>query len=326
MNDTDRDRFADHLEGLGLTFDKEVTDALTEIYFRALGDLPIETVIRSITSAIRTCIHFPRPAELRELVEGAVEDAAFTAWTRLMEAYRRVGEGSSLLFEDGAIVEAMNRVFGGWAQLCRDMHPVFVAENHSSIEDREQMLKERRNPDENARMIQVGGLSPEMIRARQKEFYTAYRQAVREGKGRQPQYVRGFHESNNRQGRFNRGVPELIEGRKVIRQPVYVQGATGRMVDAEFDFFTWELLTPIGELLSRPAQKLLPPKIKQKLLPGEVEFTMDPDQARLFFKDAVSALAQGMRMPTPRKGLTEEEWEANRARLQLQISKLEEPT
>lgn len=51
---------------LSVTFGKELSQPLTDIYWEALKSLAIEQVEQSAKSAIRHCKHFPKPAELFE--------------------------------------------------------------------------------------------------------------------------------------------------------------------------------------------------------------------------------------------------------------------
>lgn len=316
-------RFSEQLTTLEKFYHVELDDGEKRIYMRALGDLPIEMIERAVELAFKSCKWMPKPVELRQLVEGTQEDEAATAWDRLQQAYSKAGYWTSVVFEDGAIGEAMARVFGSWQEFCEAMHPVYIAADSLPAGERESLIAERRNPESVERLLQVGGLSPEMIRARQKDFFTAYRAAVREGFGRKPYYARGYSESQNLLTALNRGVPVEINGQKILPQRIYIQGATGRMVDAEFDFYGGQLLTPVPALLERPALRVLPPAQEQKLLTGETELAVSPDESKQFFADAIADLAAMMQMPKPYTGLTPEQIEDRKRELAGQIKALE---
>ena len=85
----DRVRFAEGLFMLGETFNEPISDVKVEAYFQALLTYDIEAVVMAIQGALRSCKFFPRPVELRELIDGSVEDAAEQAWGALLGEVRR---------------------------------------------------------------------------------------------------------------------------------------------------------------------------------------------------------------------------------------------
>ena len=289
-NQNDLRRFSKMISVLEVTFDKELSQEAKDAYWIALEDLPIESLERAGKQAMRECAFFPKPAELRKRVEGTPEDAATKAWTDLQSAYRRAGFWTSVLFADGAIAAAIEYVFGTWS-LCSE---------------------------------QLNTLSPEMLRAKQKEFCDAYRRAVREGKTA-PKYLRGYCEINNLEtaGKWKRGQPVTIGDRVILPQFVFVQGKDGgRMVEAEFDFYSGSLLTPPSELVGRPALSALSPGREAKLLSAGSGERIDPEEGKQMVADAVADLVGLMRMPKLRDVPTEAEWEARRLELKRQAEQL----
>lgn len=67
------------------TYNEPVSEGRAEAYFRALSDLPIETVEQLVTLVTRTSKFFPRPADLRELLPSAVPELG-DAWAELRRA------------------------------------------------------------------------------------------------------------------------------------------------------------------------------------------------------------------------------------------------
>lgn len=67
MTADDAATFAQAMTSLGLAFGEELEEARLEVYFAALGDLPLEAVLTAVTRATRERTFFPRPAELRAL-------------------------------------------------------------------------------------------------------------------------------------------------------------------------------------------------------------------------------------------------------------------
>lgn len=130
MTDDDRIAFAELMTGLGETYGEPVSAARMEIYFAALSDLPLADVRRSATLLVRTQKFFPRPAELRQGVDGTSEERADLAWVHLLREVRRVGghdrwdrEKKRVVppapaFFDAAAQRAALELYGGWSALC----------------------------------------------------------------------------------------------------------------------------------------------------------------------------------------------------------------
>lgn len=151
MTNRDSAQFAQLFALLSQSFDKPVSEAMAQVYFDNLKDFPIEQVATAVQAAIRTKTFFPKVAELRQLIEGSVEDRAAQAWAALLEAAADGGQ-ASVRFADRAAALAMDAVFGSWTQACR--------------------LLSAGNTDERGR--QVGGCSDEMAASYQKAFARQY--------------------------------------------------------------------------------------------------------------------------------------------------------
>lgn len=111
------DLFAGDISALSELFSKPMSDALLEIYYNALKDLSDEEFKRATSDAAKTCIHMPRPAELRKLARGDTQDQSLDALERVEHAFRAAGKYRSVDFEDKAINAAI-RLMGGWPGLC----------------------------------------------------------------------------------------------------------------------------------------------------------------------------------------------------------------
>lgn len=127
MTPGDRQAFAELMVGLGETYGEPVSDARMEIYFAALADLDLAAVRLAATVHVRTSKFFPRPAEIRELVGGTVEDRAEIAWAGVVNLVRKHGwlgvdgRGKPPAFEDDATRRAALELFGGWTALCEQL-------------------------------------------------------------------------------------------------------------------------------------------------------------------------------------------------------------
>jgi len=71
---TNRKAFLDQLRLLSELFEKEVSVDLADLYWRVFEDWDDETFNRACLEAARRCRWFPKPAELRELIEGGRGD------------------------------------------------------------------------------------------------------------------------------------------------------------------------------------------------------------------------------------------------------------
>lgn len=117
MTSLDALRLAKALKALGETFNEPVSDIRAEAYLFALEDFTITQVEDAIRLAIRHCKFFPRPAELREQIEGNVEDRAELGWHELLAEIRHVGSWRP--GELSAMTQAtMERVCGTWERCC----------------------------------------------------------------------------------------------------------------------------------------------------------------------------------------------------------------
>jgi len=116
----DRQSFAEGMFMLGETFNEPISDTKVEAYFQALLTYDIGDVLMAIQGALRNCKFFPRPVELRELIDGSAEDAAEKAWGAVLGEVRRVGYiGTPRL--DARTLRAVDELWGGWRRLCETL-------------------------------------------------------------------------------------------------------------------------------------------------------------------------------------------------------------
>lgn len=117
MTEADRPAFAQALFALGETFNEPVSKVRAEGYFDALSEFSLAQVNGAVRYALRVCKFFPKPAELRELIQGDQDALADTAWGAVLKEIRRVGYiGTPNL--DARTMRAIGECFGGWRTLC----------------------------------------------------------------------------------------------------------------------------------------------------------------------------------------------------------------
>lgn len=87
-------------------------------YLIGLSGYSIEAVEAAAQRAIVECRFFPTLAELLAMLNGTGEEQAMAAFSRLRQAMRTVGAYRAIVFEDGALGDAIRLTFGGWPQAC----------------------------------------------------------------------------------------------------------------------------------------------------------------------------------------------------------------
>jgi len=83
MTPNDQSQFIRLLRTLAEVYDRKLTDGVVELYLSVLRDLSIEQLTRACDVASRECKFFPKPVELRELVQDSATERAERAWWSL---------------------------------------------------------------------------------------------------------------------------------------------------------------------------------------------------------------------------------------------------
>lgn len=118
MQPDDAPEFFGRLTALAELFDAQFSPAKSALYFDALADLSLEQAASAMNAAARSCKFMPRPAELRTMVLGDVNERVERAWLAWRTAARKVGQYRSLLLEDTVLAETLEAVFGSWPAAC----------------------------------------------------------------------------------------------------------------------------------------------------------------------------------------------------------------
>ncbi len=125
MKSEDYKRFANALGVLCEIHGRELSPIAVQVYFRALERFSIEVVEAVFTNAYVSCKWFPKPVELIELITGGPENVADRAEIQAAEvlrAVRHIGFYQSVKFDDPITNAVIQQGFGGWIQLCKDLH------------------------------------------------------------------------------------------------------------------------------------------------------------------------------------------------------------
>lgn len=112
MGSEDKQPFKEAMEAMFAAFDREATKASFMGYWMGLQDMELRSVQAAVALAMRRCKFLPKPAELRELVEGPPETQAELAWNDVLKA-TALGPYKHIDFADKCI-NAVIRGLGGW--------------------------------------------------------------------------------------------------------------------------------------------------------------------------------------------------------------------
>ena len=102
---------------LGEVFDTPISELRVEAYLEALIDLPIEAVLLAMKAHVKTATFFPKPGELRAMIEGKAEDRAELAWLEALRLARQVGSYRNPELTDPALRAAIDAL-GSWRTFC----------------------------------------------------------------------------------------------------------------------------------------------------------------------------------------------------------------
>ncbi len=91
------------------------SEGLTQVYYELLKDLSIQDFKRACQTVMQSRVYngLPKVAEIRETIEGRIEDKVALAFQSLVETMKRQGAWETIIFQDGAIANAIQGM-GGW--------------------------------------------------------------------------------------------------------------------------------------------------------------------------------------------------------------------
>ena len=112
----DKIKFKECMAGLGLIFDKEISPALSKIYWKILEPFTDQECEAAFNKIISSCRFWPKPADFLEVLQVSESDRAMGAWLKVDKAMRELGNYQSIDFGDPAIHETIERM-GGWDNL-----------------------------------------------------------------------------------------------------------------------------------------------------------------------------------------------------------------
>ena len=116
MRPDDVDAFVTEMGKTAELFGEPLSEGRALLYYEALADLPLEAALLALRSSRRRLRFFPKPVELRELLDGSPEDQAERALADLEAALREAHYYDTVRFEDSRVASAVLAVWGGWIE------------------------------------------------------------------------------------------------------------------------------------------------------------------------------------------------------------------
>lgn len=120
MIDSDRKRFAETLAGVYELYGKPLSETVLRVWWEAMKsvDFSVFSAALSRHAANPDVGSFvPKPADVIREIVGTRTDVALLAWTKTLDAVRRVGAWDSVVFDDPVIHRVVEDL-GGWPFLC----------------------------------------------------------------------------------------------------------------------------------------------------------------------------------------------------------------
>ena len=111
-------RFIQKLTILSEAYGVELSPVKVVAYYLTVADIPEAEVEAAMNTALRALKYFPSPAELREQIEGNINDRAYVAYSTLLRATKEHGYYASVKFEDPLIMTVVEHM-GGWMEWCQ---------------------------------------------------------------------------------------------------------------------------------------------------------------------------------------------------------------
>ena len=125
MTDKDFKEFSRALALVAEVYGRDISQALTRLYFECLKPYTLEDVLAALRAHITlpgvNGRFFPKPADIALLIEGDPDTKASMAWHSVCSAIEEHGHYVSIAFDD-PVVHMVIQEMGGWLKLCEIKH------------------------------------------------------------------------------------------------------------------------------------------------------------------------------------------------------------
>lgn len=119
MQPTDKKRFAQVMLAISEYYQRELSDAVLQLYWRGLEQYDVAAIESAVERHMRspdTGQHLPKIADVIRMIGGTSNDAALVAWSKVDKAVRHIGTYRTVVFDDHLIHRAVQEM-GGWILL-----------------------------------------------------------------------------------------------------------------------------------------------------------------------------------------------------------------
>lgn len=117
MQSKDESSFAVIMITTGEAYGIEISKGMVSIYWEALKDLDVDDIRQAFSMAIKELKFFPKVADIRGFSSITPKDRPILAFYQLLDTIRRYGPWETVVFEDKAIMKAVEYL-GGWECVC----------------------------------------------------------------------------------------------------------------------------------------------------------------------------------------------------------------
>jgi len=120
MNRTELTQFSKLWAGMAEMYGRSVSDAVIAMAYAALEKYDLADIRRAINAHVADPTRgqfLAKPADLILHIDGDPESRSLQAWTKVEGAIKRVGPHQDVVFDDSAVMVAIEDM-GGWIALC----------------------------------------------------------------------------------------------------------------------------------------------------------------------------------------------------------------
>lgn len=120
MNKTELTSFGKLWGGMAEMYGKSISDAVIAMAFAALAKYDLADIRRAINAHVADPVrgqYLAKPADLILHLDGDPESRSLQSWTKVEQAIGRVGPHQSVVFDEPAVMKAIEDM-GGWISLC----------------------------------------------------------------------------------------------------------------------------------------------------------------------------------------------------------------
>ncbi len=116
--------FCEIMWGVADNFGAEINKYGLKMRFQALKELTIDELRQAAMNVIksRKYTKMPTVAEILEQVRGNPDDIAMVEAGKVLQAIKRYGAYSSVVFDNPVTMAVIHQGFGGWIKLCTDLN------------------------------------------------------------------------------------------------------------------------------------------------------------------------------------------------------------